>query len=188
MTELVKLEKPGRQLTKKGVMKIKSLLLSPAQEAAVRRVWSKEEDITGTTKFSIIAYLAMLFSITMLTANVLYKNSITAFADNIIVVGVIIMILSLIATIWNMNKILEAENKNILLSHTGISLIQEGKFLTIWFWRIMLFSFFSLYIGNGHLLTGLLLAIITLTTIGIMKSAESAVKETLKNIDQAITE
>lgn len=189
MTELVKLEEPeDRQLTKKEIGKIKNLLLSPAQEQAVRRAWAKEKEPTGTTKFNIIAYLVMLSSVIILTANVLYENSITAFADNVIVAGVIIMIFALIASIWEMDKIFKAEDENIPLGHIGISLIQKGRFLTVWFWRITMLLFFLLYIGNGHLLTGLLLIIVTLMTIGAIKNLESRVREILKNIDQAVAE
>ena len=188
MTELKELEKPDRQLTRREINKIKDLLLSPAQEKAVREVWAKEEEPPGATKFNIIAYLLMLSSVSMLTANVLYNNSITVFADNVIVAGVIVTTLALIAAVWDMNKTLEAEDKNIPLGHTGISLIQKGKFLSVWFWRVIILSFLLLYIGNGHLLTGLLLIIVILITIGTMKNLKNRVKEILRNIDQAVAE
>lgn len=105
-----------------------------------------------------------------------------------IVVGVVVVIFVLITAIWEMNKILEAENENILLGHIGISLIREGRLLTIWFWRITIFSFFLLYIGNGHLFTELLLVIVTLMTISAIKNLGNRVKEILRNIDQAVAE
>ncbi len=179
----IKKIKPARELDRNEKKFIKNLGLSRIQDEEVGYVWAREENsLKGIGQKTIFMYLLERIAIAGLLANVWFKNPTTVFADNLIVTAVIIVSLLSLAVAIMFHKIPESEDRNIILSHTGIQLLHESGFVTKTFSKITIVVFTLLFIGSGHQIWGIILLFVLILWGATVRQAKSKVKETLDSI------